>query len=123
MDAELAATDLAGERVTILSRVAATRTRGRPPKLLVELLVIVVLMAAAAIAIYFGFRSPPIHDALPLGGRNVDISRSSAAQFEASVAADPADSKRLLAASMDNSVDARVYTSADGGATWASQPA
>lgn len=109
--------------MTILSRVAATRTRGRPPKVLVELIVIAVLMAAAAIAIYFGFRAPPIHDELPLGGRNVDISRSSAAQFEASVAADPADPKRLLAASMDDSVDARVYASTDGGVSWTSRPA
>jgi hypothetical protein len=85
--------------------------------------VIVLLMAAAAIAIYFGFRAPPIHDELPLGGRNVDISRSSAAQFEASVAADPTDPKRLLAASMDDAVDARVYASTDGGSSWTSQVA
>jgi hypothetical protein len=103
--------------------VAATRTRGRPPKLLVELLVILVLMAAAAVGIYFGFRSPPIHDELRLGGRNVDVSRSTAAQFEPSIAADPANGKVLLAASMDDLADARVYVSRDGGASWTSRPA
>src|SRR5436305_13330974 len=111
------------DRVSILDRVAATRTRGRPPKLLIELFVVVALMTAAAIAIYFGFRSPPIHDELPLGGRNVDISRSSAAQFEASVAADPSNRKILLAGSMDDLVDARVYVSTDAGVSWTSRPA
>jgi hypothetical protein len=103
--------------------VAATRTRAGPPKLLVELVVILVLIAAAAIGIYFGFRSPPIHDELPLGGRNVDVSRSSAAQFEPSVAADPSEGRVLLAASMDDLADARVYVSTNGGASWTSQPA
>ncbi|HYY03892.1 MAG TPA: hypothetical protein VE736_08410 [Gaiellaceae bacterium] len=103
--------------------MAATRTRGRPPKLLVELFVIAAVMAAAAISVYFGFRAPPIHDELPLGGRNVDVSNSSAAQFEASVAVDPTEPKRLLAASMDDLADARAYASTDGGVTWTSQPA
>jgi hypothetical protein len=103
--------------------VAATRRRGRPPTLVVELLVILLLMAAAAVGIYFGFRSPPIHDELPLGGRNVDLSRSSAAQFEPSVAADPTNAGVLLAASMDDLADARVYVSTDRGASWTSRPA
>ena len=84
---------------------------------------ILVLMAAAAVGIYFGFRSPPIHDTLPLGGRNIDVSRSSAAQFEPSVAADPTNAKVLLAASMDDLADARVYVSTDGGTRWTSRPA
>jgi len=80
-------------------------------------------MAAAAVGIYFGFRSPPIHDELPLGGRNIDVSRSSAAQFEPSIAVDPSNGKVLLASSMDDLADARVYVSRDGGASWTSNPA
>jgi hypothetical protein len=97
--------------------------RGRPPKLAVELLVIAVVMTAAAIGIYFGFRSPPIHDALPIGGRNVDVSGSSAAQFEPSIARDPGAPDVMLAASMDGLADTRVYVSKDGGASWGSQTA
>jgi hypothetical protein len=103
--------------------VAADGKRGRPPKLLIELIAIAVVMTAAAISIYFGFRSPPIHDELPLGGRNVDVSRSSAAQFEPLVAQDPARPSTLLAASMDDLADARVYLSTDAGRTWTSRAA
>lgn len=109
--------------MAILARVAATGTRRRPPKLLIELVVIAALMAGAAIGIYYGFRSPPVHDVLPLGGRNVDVSRSTAAQFEASVAFDPAHPRRVFAASMDSLDDARLYSSADGGATWTTRGA
>jgi hypothetical protein len=100
--------------------VAATRTRGKPLKLALEVVVIAVLMTVAAVSIYFAYRSPPIHNELPLGGRNVNVSRSSAAQFEPSVSMDPADANVLLAASADDSADARVYVSRDGGATWSS---
>lgn len=103
--------------------MAARRTRLRPPKVAVELIVIAFLMTAAAIAIYYGFRSAPIHDVLPLGGRNVDVSDSSAAQFEPSVARDPGAPKVLLAASMDDLADTRVYVSSDAGATWRSRVA
>lgn len=92
-------------------------------KLLLEFAAIVAVMLGAAVAIYFGFRSPPIHDELPLGGRNLDVSNSGTSQFEASVAEDPAAPERLLAASMDSHLDARVYSSADGGRTWTSSPA
>jgi hypothetical protein len=103
--------------------VAATRTRGKPPKLVLELVVIAVLMTAAAISIYFGFRAPPIHNDLPLGGRNVNVSRSSAAQFEPSIALDPTHPNVFLAASADDRADARVYASRDAGGTWSSRPA
>ena len=103
--------------------VAGTDTRRTVLKLTVEFAAIVAVMAGAAVAIYFGFRSPPIHDKLPLGGRNVDVSRSQDAQFEAAVATDPQRPTRLLAASMDGHLDARVYSSADGGRTWTSSAA
>jgi hypothetical protein len=89
-------------------------------RLLLEFAAIAVVMAGAAIGIYYGFRAPPIHDKLPLGGPNVDVSRSEDAQFEAAVASDPQRPRHLLAASMDGHLDARIYTSRDGGQTWRS---
>ena len=46
-----------------------------------------------------------------------------AAQFEASLASDPSNRKILLAGSMDDLVDARVYVSTDAGVSWTSRPA
>jgi len=97
--------------------------RRTPRALLRELLAIFILIAGAAVGIYFAFRSPPIHDVRPLGGRNVDVSRSSDAQYEVSLAADPSNARVLLAASMDDAEDVRVYESSDGGIAWRSAPA
>ncbi len=63
-------------------------------------------------------RPPPLHNNRPIGGANVDVSHVGGAQYEARVAADPENPQLLLAASIDGSDDARVYTSRDGGASW-----
>jgi hypothetical protein len=107
----------------LVVRMPAMRKRRTALKLLIELLAVAVVMTVAAVSIYFGFRSPPIHDKLRPGGRNVDISKSGDAQVEASVAADPVYPRRLLAGSMDGHVDARVYASMDEGRTWTSEQA
>jgi hypothetical protein len=84
---------------------------------------LILALAGAALGIYLGFRPPPVHDELPLGGRNVDVSRLPTAQYEASLAVAPDDPRLFLASSMDEREDARVYLSTDAGATWKSQPA
>jgi hypothetical protein len=57
-----------------------------------------------------------IHNSRPLGGRNVDISRSPGVQSQAAIAISPRDPRLLVAAANDDT----VHVSADGGRTWAS---
>jgi hypothetical protein len=109
----------------MLGGVAADGTfrRRRPGALLFEAVAVGVALAVAGVIVYFVLRPPPLHNDRPIGGRNVDVSRAIGAQYEARVAADPADPRLLLAASIDGSDDALVYTSADGGASWHAAPA
>lgn len=61
-----------------------------------------------------------IRNPRPLGGANVDVSQALGIQTQAAIAVDPRDPRTLLAASNDGSLETlRVYTSHDGGATWA----
>ena len=104
----------------MLGNVAADGTfrRRRPRSLLFEAAAIAIALAVGAVVVYFVLRPPPVHNERRIGGRNVDVSDTPGAQYEARVAADPADPRILLAASIDGTDDARVYTSADGGASW-----
>jgi len=104
----------------ILAGVASDGTFGRrrPQALLFEGLAIVIALAIAGVVVYFVMRPPPLHNNRPIGGANVDVSHVGGAQYEARVAADPENPQLLLAASIDGSDDARVYTSQDGGARW-----
>ena len=105
----------------MLADVAAddgTFRRRRPRSLLFEALAIVTALAVAGVVVYFVLRPPPLDNDRPLGGRNVDVSHAAGAQYEARIAADPADPRVLLAASIDGRDDARVYSSADGGSSW-----
>jgi hypothetical protein len=95
--------------------------RRRPPKLLLEFFAIAVALTGAAIGIYFGFRSPPLHMAWPLAARNIDVLRNANSQYEVSAARNPANARVLLAGSADGADDARVYESADAGTTWTTE--
>jgi hypothetical protein len=96
-----------------------------PRKLLLEVAAVAAVVGIAVFLIWWFNRPPPIHDVRPLGGRNVDITRNFRAQWAATAALDPADPRTLLGGSIDELQDTRVYTSTDGGVTWASraQPA
>jgi hypothetical protein len=52
----------------------------------------------------------------------VNVSRAAGIQAEVAVSIDPDDDRTLLAASNSGPDGARVYSSADGGATWKSEP-
>jgi hypothetical protein len=92
-----------------------------PRKLLLEVAAVAAVAGITVFLIWWFNRPPPIHDVRPLGGRNVDISRNQRAQWAVSAAIDPADPQVLLAGSIDQLEDTRVYTSADGGLTWRSR--
>jgi hypothetical protein len=100
-----------------------TFKRRGPLPVLLEVVGIVVALAVAVVAVYFGFRGPSLHDVRPLGGRNVVVSQADGSQYEAQVAAARAEPSLLLAGSADSALDARVYESSDAGASWSSAPA
>ncbi len=89
-----------------------------PRKLLLELAAVVGVMAVAAGSIWIVKREPPIRNDRPIGGRNVDISRSTRAQWAPTVAQDPSRPDRLIVAASDELLDSRLYTSEDGGRSW-----
>jgi hypothetical protein len=98
----------------------------RTPRTFVLEVAAVVAVAGITVFLVWWFnRPPPIHDVRPLGGRNVNITRNFRAQWAPSAALDPADARALLAGSIDQLQDTRVYTSEDGGSSWKSlaQPA
>jgi hypothetical protein len=92
-----------------------------PRKFLLEVAAVVAVVGVAVLLIWWFNRPPTIHDARPLGGRNVNISRNFRAQWAATAALDPADPRVLLAGSIDELQDTRVYASADGGERWTSR--
>jgi hypothetical protein len=92
-----------------------------PRKLLLEIAGVAAVVALAAFLIWWLNRAPPINNVRPLGGRNVDITRNNRAQWAVSAALDPEDPNVLLAGSIDQLEDTRVYTSEDGGSTWQSR--
>jgi hypothetical protein len=96
-----------------------------PRKFFLEVAAVVAVVGIAAFLIWWFNRPAPIHDVRPLGGRNVNITRNSRAQWAPSAALDPADPRTMLGGSIDELQDTRVYASTDGGATWTSraQPA
>lgn len=89
-----------------------------PRKLLLELAAVVGVMAVAAVSIWIAKREPPIDNDRPVGGRNVDISRSTRAQWAPTVAQDPSSPGRLVVAASDELFDSRLYISADAGRSW-----
>jgi hypothetical protein len=82
-------------------------------RLVAEAAAIAALIALGGFLVYH-FAVHHIHNPRPLGGRNVDVSRSPGVQSQASIAVDPRDSRLLVVAANDDN----VYVSRDGGRTW-----
>lgn len=82
-------------------------------RLAIEALVIAALIALGAFLVYrYGVHR--IHNSRPLGGRNVDISRSPGVQSQSAIAIAPGDANLLVQAANDDA----VHVSVDGGRTW-----
>jgi hypothetical protein len=86
----------------------------------VEAGVVLVIVAGAAIAIYF-LTVHPTHNSRPLGGENINVSPIVGAQTEASITVDPANPRVLLVGTNDDSQPLlRAYESTDEGRRWVS---
>ena len=96
-----------------------TRPRSRrPPRLAIEAVVIFGLIALTVLLVYH-FVVHTIRNPRPLGGANVDVSRTQLTQSDTSFAIDPARPRILFGASNDSGGNrVLVYDSSDGGATW-----
>ncbi|HET7572190.1 MAG TPA: sialidase family protein [Gaiellaceae bacterium] len=102
---------------------AADSTRGggrlRPSarsggaKLALEAVLIAALLAVAGGLVYHFFVHH-VHNPRPLGGRNVDVSRSAGVESQAAVAIDPRDPDVLYVAANDGTLS----RSLDGGRSW-----
>ena len=92
-------------------------------RLWLEALAVLGLTAVGAVAVYV-WNVNPVRSEWSLAGENVqNVSRAAGAQTQVSVAADPAHSGVLLAASNDSQVrTVHIYTSTDDGRTWTSVP-
>jgi hypothetical protein len=82
--------------------------------------VVLVVIAGAALAIYF-LTVHPTHNSRPLGGENIDVSPIVGAQTEASIAVDPKNPRVLLIGTNDDTQPLfRAYESTDEGRRWTS---
>jgi hypothetical protein len=101
--------------------LARRRTRRRRPRLVLEAVAVLALTAAAAAGIYV-WKVKPVTSSWSLAGSEIqNVSRADGLQTQVSVAADPARSGVLFAASNDTSLrTVRVYSSTDAGRTWTS---
>jgi hypothetical protein len=83
-------------------------------RLALEAAVIAALIAAGAALVYhYGVHH--VHNPRPLGGANVDVSRSPGEQTQTAIAVSPTDPRLLVEAANDDVVS----ISHDGGRTWA----
>ena len=87
--------------------------------LLIEALVIAVAITTAITIIYFKTRPKPVHVERRLAGREQNVSNNPRVQYAPALALDPPDPRVLLGGSSDGLADTRIYTSADGGESWA----
>jgi ABC-type dipeptide/oligopeptide/nickel transport system permease subunit len=119
---ERTAAAVVGDAFDGLCRRSRRRRRGAA-RLLREAAVIAIVTAGAAVAIYI-WKVNPVHSDWPARGVNVvDVSRAPGAQTQVSITAVPDHPGSLLAASNDTvERSVRVYSSSDGGRTWASRP-
>jgi hypothetical protein len=82
--------------------------------------VVLVVIAGAALAIYF-LTVHPTHNSRPLGGENINVSPIVGAQTEASIAVDPANPRVLLIGANDDAQPLfHGYVSTDEGRRWIS---
>jgi hypothetical protein len=92
--------------------------RSSSKRLAKEAAAIAAVIALGAFLLYH-FTVRAIHNPRPLGGVNIDVSPAQGVQSQAAIAVDPRNPRVLLAASNDSLVPTlRVFTSANGGATW-----
>jgi ABC-type dipeptide/oligopeptide/nickel transport system permease subunit len=110
-------------RLLALIDALPRRRRVARRRLALEALVVLALTAAASAAVYV-WQVNPVRSDWALAGTDLqNVSRAPGAQMQIAIAGDPSRAGGLFAASNDSLLRTiRLYSSADGGRTWTSQP-